>query len=71
MSGRLPNATRFMRSESLRTVLYDIRDNILFAQQFVTGLDFREFEASRLHIYAATRAVEIISCAPTRSMRLA
>ena len=55
-----------MPSESVRLALYDIRDNILFARQFVDGLTDESFPASRLHVYAATRALEIISEASRR-----
>ncbi|QDW36526.1 DUF86 domain-containing protein [Bradyrhizobium sp. KBS0727] len=55
-----------MRSESAKGALYDIRDNILFARQFVDGLTSETFTASRLHVYAATRALEIISEASRR-----
>jgi len=50
-----------MHSESLKAVLFDIRDNILLAQEFVEGLAYERFEESRLHFYAVTRALEIIS----------
>jgi uncharacterized protein with HEPN domain len=50
-----------MRSESIKLALYDIRDNILIAGQFVDGLTCEEFGKSRLHLYAVTRALEIIS----------
>ena len=66
MSGHRPSATRYMPSESLRNALYDIRDNILLAQQFVTGLDCPAFTKSRLHVYAVTRALEIVSEASKR-----
>lgn len=46
--------------------LYDIRDNILLAQEFIVAIDFRIFLVSRLHVYATTRAVEIISEASRR-----
>ena len=49
-----------------RDALLDIRDNILLAQQFVQGLTFDVFKASRLHFYATTRAIEIISEASRR-----
>jgi len=55
-----------MRSEKLAFILYAIRDNILFAQSFVEGLSFDEFQNSHLHFYAATRALEIISEASRR-----
>ena len=49
-----------------RYALLDIPDNILWAQQFVQGLTFEAFKASRLHFYATTRAIEIISEASRR-----
>lgn len=39
-----------MRSESIKLALYDIRDNILIAGQFVDGLTCEEFGESRLHL---------------------
>lgn len=66
MSGHRPSATRYMPSESLRNALYDIRDNILLAQEFVAGLDYPAFTKSRLHVYAVTRALEIVSEASKR-----
>jgi uncharacterized protein with HEPN domain len=66
MSGHPPSVTRFMPSESLRNALYDIRDNILLAQEFVAGLDYAAFSKSRLHIYAVTRTIEIVSEASKR-----
>jgi uncharacterized protein with HEPN domain len=53
-----------MRSESIKLALYDIRDNILIAGQFVDGLTCEEFGKSRLHLYAVTRALEIIGSKP-------
>jgi uncharacterized protein with HEPN domain len=50
----------------LRNTLYDIRDNILFAQEFVAGLDSGSFVKSRRDVYAVTRAIEIISEASKR-----
>jgi len=55
-----------MHSESLQSVLYDIRDNILFAQELLSGLTFEKFKDSRVHFYAATRTLEIISEASRR-----
>jgi uncharacterized protein with HEPN domain len=55
-----------MLSEAVKTALYDIRDNILLAQQFVEGLTIESFTASRLHFYAASRAIQIISEASRR-----
>ncbi len=50
-----------MPSDSLRNALYDIRDNILLAQEFVAGLDYAAFIKSRRDVYAVTRAIEIVS----------
>ena len=50
-----------MHSDLPNFVLYNIRDNILLAREFVEGLTYEEFVASRLHFYAVTRALEIIS----------
>jgi uncharacterized protein with HEPN domain len=55
-----------MLSESVKFALYDIRDNILFAREFVEGFTRERFTESRLHFYAATRALEIISEASRR-----
>jgi uncharacterized protein with HEPN domain len=55
-----------MLSESAKGALFDIRDNILLAQQFVGDLDEKPFADSRLRFYAATRALEIISEASRR-----
>ena len=55
-----------MHSESVKLALYDIRDNILLASEFVEGLTCQEFGESRLHLYAVTRALEIISEASRR-----
>jgi len=55
-----------MPSESFKFALYDIRDNILLAQRFVEGLTFDSFKDSRLHVYATTRALEIVSEASRR-----
>lgn len=55
-----------MRSESIKLALYDIRDNVLLAREFVEGLSCEAFSESRLHIYAVTRALEIISEASRR-----
>src|SRR5262245_15563728 len=57
---------QFMLSETVKFALYDIRDNIVLAQQFVEGLTVESFTASRLHFYAVTRAIEIISEASRR-----
>ena len=55
-----------MRSESVKLAMYDIRDNILLATEFVEGLASQEFGESRLHDYAVTPALEIISEASRR-----
>ncbi len=57
---------RFMLSEAVRTALFDIRDCILLAKEFNKGLTFEAFAASRLHFFATTRALEIISEASRR-----
>lgn len=46
--------------------LYDMRDNILLARTFLVVLTFEMFVASKLHFYAMTRAIEIISEASRR-----
>jgi len=48
------------------TALLHIRDNIHAAWFFTEGMSFEAFKASRLHLYAATRALEIISEAARR-----
>ena len=48
-----------MPSEPFRDALFDIRDNILLAQEFVEGLDYASFIESRRDVYAVTRAIEI------------
>jgi uncharacterized protein with HEPN domain len=55
-----------MPSEPLLVVLYDIRDNILYVQELLSGVAYQEFKASRTLFYAATRALEIISEASRR-----
>jgi uncharacterized protein with HEPN domain len=55
-----------MRSESVKLALYDIRDNVLLANEFVEGLTSQEFSESHLHLYAVSRALEIISEASRR-----
>ena len=48
------------------TALLHIRDNIQAAWSFAGEMSFDAFRASRLHLYAATRALEIISEAARR-----
>ena len=55
-----------MRSDTVLFALCDIRDNILLVQEFVAGHVPESFAASRLHVYAAARALEIISEASRR-----
>ena len=55
-----------MHSESVKLALYDIRDNALLAREFVEGLSSEAFNESQLHVYAVTRALEIISEASRR-----
>jgi uncharacterized protein with HEPN domain len=55
-----------MLSEKARLALLDIRDNILLAQRFTQGISFEELANSRLHFYAVTRALEIVSEASRR-----
>ncbi|MGD0632737.1 MAG: HepT-like ribonuclease domain-containing protein [Beijerinckiaceae bacterium] len=55
-----------MLSDSARFALFDIRDNILFAREFIEGLTYEAFKDSRLHFYAVTRALEIVSEATRR-----
>jgi uncharacterized protein with HEPN domain len=55
-----------MRSDRVRLALYDIRDCIFAAREFVKDLSYDAFKDSRLHIFAVTRALEIISEASRR-----
>ena len=55
-----------MHSESVKLALYDIRDNVLLASEFAEGFTCEGFSELRLHIYAVTRALEIISEASRR-----
>ena len=55
-----------MPSERTALALFDIRDNIHLARQFVSGLTLEAFEADRRTFYAVTRCVEIISEAARR-----
>ena len=57
---------RFMPSDSVRLALFDIRDCILLARDFIKGLSYEAFKESRLHFFAVTRALEIISEASRR-----
>ncbi len=55
-----------MPSENALLALFDIRDCILLAQDFTKDLTYETFKASRLHFFAVTRALEIISEASRR-----
>jgi uncharacterized protein with HEPN domain len=55
-----------MPSDRARLALYDIRDNIGYARQFVEGISRADFERNREKFYAVTRALEIISEAARR-----
>jgi len=55
-----------MRSESTLVALQTIRDNVRLARAFVEGLTYEQFRESRLHFYAVTRALEIVSEASKR-----
>lgn len=55
-----------MRSDKVVLALIDIRDNIRLAQSFLGDLTAQDLQASRLHFYAVTRALEIISEASRR-----
>ena len=55
-----------MLSDRARAGLLDIRENIGLAREFVRGLSYEAFKDSRLHFYAVTRALEIVSEASRR-----
>lgn len=55
-----------MLSNKTQMALADIRHNILAAKRFTAELTFEQFKRSDLHVYAATRALEIISEASRR-----
>jgi uncharacterized protein with HEPN domain len=55
-----------MLSEKARLALSDIRYNIFVARGFLNGLTFDYFKQSIIHVYAVTRALEIISEAARR-----
>jgi uncharacterized protein with HEPN domain len=55
-----------MPSEKIHLALLDIRDCILLARDFTEGLSYEAFKESRLHFFAVTRALEIISEATRR-----
>lgn len=55
-----------MPSDSVRLALFDMRDCILLARDFVKNISFEQFKESKLHFFAVTRALEIISEASRR-----
>jgi uncharacterized protein with HEPN domain len=55
-----------MPSESLRNALYDIRDNISSRSGVRGRARLPAFTKSRLHVYAVTRSLEIVSEASKR-----
>ena len=55
-----------MRSNRARLALFDIRDNILLAREFVIGMSEEAFAADRRTFYAVARCLEIISEATRR-----
>ena len=50
-----------MLSSRARQALFDIRDNLLLAQEFTAGLSLETFKADRRTFYAVTRCLEIVS----------
>lgn len=55
-----------MPSDRARLALFDIRDNVLLAWEFVEDLTAAAFEADRQTFYAVTRCLEIVSEAARR-----
>jgi uncharacterized protein with HEPN domain len=55
-----------MPSDKSAIALYDVRDNALYARQFVDDITVEAFQADRKTFYAVTRALEIISKAARR-----
>ena len=55
-----------MLSKKALLALFDIRDCILLAREFTEGFSYETFKELRLHFFAVTRALEIISEASRR-----
>jgi uncharacterized protein with HEPN domain len=55
-----------MPSDRARLALFNIRDNIGMAREFVADLSFEAFRDDRRTFYAVTRCIEIISEAARR-----
>ena len=53
-------------SETAPSALRDISENIILAQDFVSGLTYDDFLKDRRTVYAVTRCLEIISEASRR-----
>jgi uncharacterized protein with HEPN domain len=56
----------FMPSDRSADALFDIRDNIVLARQFIDKITLEDFRSDRMRFYAVTRALEIISEATRR-----
>jgi uncharacterized protein with HEPN domain len=54
------------KSSDPRRRLFDIRDNVYLARDFVEGSDYEAFRDNLLVFYAVTRCLEIISEASRR-----
>ena len=61
MYGLRRSPMQSMRSDSDRYRLIHIRDNIAKAMLFVEGMSYEQFRDDAKSLYAATRALEIIS----------
>ena len=57
---------RSIPSDKTYAALLDIKDNILAAQGFVAHMSLNAFLESQIHLYAVTRALEIVSEAARR-----
>lgn len=55
-----------MLSERARKALLDIRENVLLAETWTSGLTLARFAENRMVFYAVTRCLEIVSEASRR-----
>jgi uncharacterized protein with HEPN domain len=55
-----------MPFDKAQLALFDIRNNVLLAREFVAGLSLEAFKQDRKTFYAVSRALEIISEAARR-----
>jgi uncharacterized protein with HEPN domain len=55
-----------MPSKRAEQALFDIRDNVLLAQEFAAGMTADAFKADRRTFYAVARCLEIVSEASRR-----